>query len=873
MIFNYKVLFSLGLIFVCFLNSNAQTEQNVYDYSERNKYEIGGINIVGAENRDRNAIKSIAGLREGNTINIPSTETSKAIKSLMRLRLFEDVQIHIDSIVDDEIVFITLNLIERPTLSRYTYKGVKKSIHDDLNDIVNNIISKEGIVTDDQKDLVRLKLEEYFIEKGRLDAKVKVNEKKDPRRENSIILEFDIDRGPRIKVKNITFTGNDKFSDRRLRKKMKNTKRRWTLFRKSKYIQKEYEEDKESLLAYYNKHGFKNARILGDTIYRNSKGDVVVDIKVHEGQVFHFRNITWKGNSLYSDNRLNAILGINKGDVYNPELMETRLRFSQDGRDVSSLYLDDGYLGFQVDPVEIAIINDSIDIEMRIYEGPQFTIDQVIINGNDRTHEHVIRRELRTRPGQKFSRSEIIRSQREIINLGYFNPESLGLETPVNQSRGTVDIIYNLEERPADQLELSAGYGGFSGLIGTLGVTFNNFSLANVRDRSTWSPLPQGDGQKLSLRLQSNSRFFRSYNISFTEPWLGGNKPRSLTVGAVASSFDYSSLGTGKFSITRVFAGLGSQLKWPDDFFSSSTTLNIESIRLDEYQNSSFAVREGGQFIQITDGNFKNFSIQQTFARSSINDPLFPRSGSRISLTMKFTPPYSLFRGDTDYSLTDEEIGNLKVKLQEERGPAVPVTDSELYAAAKGIELGRKFEWLEYHKWNFNSEWYFNLVDKLVLMAQAKMGFVGYYNQELGTTPFERFEIGGDGLTNQNNQIQGRDILALRGYDVADIEANREGGGTIFNKYTLELRYPLSLNPNSTIYATAFMQGGNAWGRFRDFNPFDVKKSAGMGLRVFLPMFGLLGFDYGFGFDKVRAPGSSITDYAKFSIIIGFEPE
>ncbi len=868
-----KIGSTLSLILIFLTSTYAQIETPIFDYSKRAEYEIGGINIIGAENRDRNAIKSIAGFREGDKINIPSQETSKAIKSLMKLQLFEDVQILVDSIVDESFVYLTMELIERPTLSRFTYTGVKKSIHEELNDIVNGIINKEGIVTEDQKNLVKKKLEEFYIEKGRLNANVEVKEKKDPSRDNSIILEFVIDRGDRVKIKDIVFEGNENFSARKLRKKMKETKRKKAIFKKSKFISKDYEEDKKSLITFYNNNGYKNAKIVSDSIETEKDGDLKIHLKLEEGNVFHIKNIVWKGNSLYTDEYLNAILGISKGDVYNPELMENRLRFSQDGRDISSIYLDDGYLGFQVDPVEVSVENDSIDIEMRIYEGPQFTINNVVINGNDRTHEDVVRREIRTAPGQKFSRSAIIRSQREIINLGYFNPESLGIETPVNQARGTVDIVYNLEERPADQLELSAGYGGFSGLIGTLGVTFNNFSIANVRDRSTWAPLPQGDGQKLSVRLQSNSRFFKSYNISFTEPWLGGKKPRSLTVGAVASSFDYTSLNSGKFSIIRGFAGLGSQLKWPDDFFSSSTTLNLESIKLDNYQNTNFSVKENGRFFNIFDGNFKNFSIQQTFARSSISDPLFPRSGSRVSLTMKFTPPYSLFRDNVLQDPTAEERENIRQSIQLDRGPAVPVTEAELENAVNSIRLADKFEWLEYHKWSFNSEWYFNLVDKLVLKAQAKIGVLGYYNKDLGVTPFERFELGGDGLTNQNNQIQGRDILALRGYEVEDIQANSEGGGTIFNKYTLELRYPLSLNPSSTIYVTGFLQGGNAWSRFRDFNPFEVKKSAGMGLRVFLPMFGLLGFDYGIGFDKNLASTAKWTDYAKFNIIIGFEPE
>jgi outer membrane protein insertion porin family len=598
---------------------------------------------------------------------------------------------------------------------------------------------------------------------------------------------------------------------------------------------------------------------------------MIINLKVAEGKPFHYKSIKWKGNSLYTDEQLNAILGLGKGDIYNPELLENRLRFSQDGRDISSLYLDDGYLGFNVDPVEIAVENDSVDLEMRIYEGPQFTVENVIIKGNDRTNENIVRRELRTLPGQKFSRSQIIRSQREITNLGYFNPESLGIQTPVNQSRGTVDIEYTLEERPSDQLELSAGYGGFSGLIGTLGVTFNNFSLKNIKDRSTWSPLPQGDGQKLSLRIQSNSRFFKSYNFSFTEPWLGGKQPRSLTVGAVSSIFDNSSLGYGKLNITRAFAGIGTQLKWPDDFFSSNTTLNIENISLEKYFSSSFRVGNS----TISDGNFKNFSLKQTFTRSSINDPLYPRSGSRTSLSVQATLPYSsLGLTPGEWNPTAQDIADIRQNLIEENGPAVPPSDFEINSKVESIKLSKQYQWVEYHKWLFQSEWYFNVIDKLVFTASAKIGGLGYYNKKLGTSPFERFEIGGDGLSNQNSsQLTGRSILALRGYDTGDLPNNTEGG-TIYDKFTMELRYPLSLNPSSTIYTTAFVQGGNSWTRFKDFNPFDVKRSAGMGLRVFLPMFGLLGFDYGFGFDKTpKAVNPTWKDYGKFSIIIGFEPE
>lgn len=855
MSFNLKTIFSVFIgICVLFADMQAQNDPKLL--------EIGGITIKGAETRDRNAIKSIAGFREGDKIQVPGPLVQKAVKSLLKLSLFDDVQIYRDSTVGN-VVFLTINLVEKPILSRYSYKGITKSNQEDLNEILEGALKKGGIVTDDQKALAQRKIKEFYIEKGRLDVNVVVKEYNDEQRPGAVRLEFDIDKGPRVKVGNIVFEGNDQVKSRKLRKNMEKTKRRFTLFKKSKYIEKEYKEDLKKLIAYYNKEGFKNASIVMDTVTRPGK-HLLIQLKIDEGNRFYFRNITWKGNALYTDEYLNAILGIVKGDVYNPELLNNRLKFSLDGRDISSLYLDDGYLAFEVTPAEVAIEKDSVDLEMRIFEGPQFTVENVVIKGNDRTNEHIIRREIRTRPGKKFSRSDIIRSQREIINLGYFNPEALGINTPVNQNRGTVDIEYTLEEKPSDQLELSAGYGGFSGLIGTLGVVFNNFSVRNLKDRATWSPLPQGDGQKLSLRVQSNSQFFRTYNFSFTEPWLGGKKPQSFTVGAVQTAFDYSLQNQGKFSITRGFIGLGSQLKWPDDFFSTNTTLNLERISLENFTGFTFGVNTGV---------FNNFSLRQTFTRSSVSDPLFPRRGSRISLSIQATLPYSIFRGIDNSKLTAEEERDLIQKLKEEGGPGNPPTQAAINAAIATEIQSKTFKWLEYHKWKFNAEMYYNLFDKLVVAANIKMGFLGRYNNELGLSPFERFEIGGDGITNQAAGLQGKEILALRGYAVNEIPGNGVAGAPIFNKYTVELRYPLSLNPNSTIYVTAFAQGGNAYANFKQYNPFDLRRSAGLGARVFLPMFGLLGFDYGFGFDKNLPAGSKLTDYGTFNIILGFEPE
>lgn len=841
----------------------SQTDSlDIIDYSQVKEYEIGGVKVTGANSRDDNAIASLSGLRVGKKIQIPGQDIATAIKSLWKVKLFTDIEIVLEKTVGD-IAFLEIKLKERPTLSRYSYRGVKKAKHDELNDILKTILIKGGIVTEDIKQLARIKLREYYLEKGYLDTEINIEEKADEEKENSIRLIFDIDRKERVKIAEIYFVGNKNVSSSKLKRKLSNTKTYKTIFKKSKLIEDDYEEDKRALIEYYNKIGFRDASIERDTIYRREEdGKLEIAIMLNEGKKYYFDDITWKGNSIYEDELLSSVLGIKKGDVYNKELLDKRLQFSLDGRDVSSLYMDKGYLFFRVEPTEVSVEDDKIDLEMRIYEGPQATIDRVIIKGNDRTHEHVVRREIRTKPGQKFSRADIIRSQREIVNLGYFNPENLGIDTPVDPQRGTVDIEYVVEERPSDQLELSAGYGGYSGLIGTLGMTFNNFSIKNVNNRDAWNPLPQGDGQKLSVRAQSNGNYYKSYNFSFTEPWFGGKKRIGLTLGGVYSKFDYPSAGT--FSIGRLFTGIGLPLKWPDDYFIANATANIEQINLADYQRSDFT---------ISDGKFNNFSLNLSLTRSSVSEQIYPRSGSTVSLSLQITPPYSSFRGVIDYNLTEDERNEAIVDLQKELGDGTVITEQDSIDHINGIIDSRKFKYLEYHKWKFNAEWYYNIWDNLVLMTSVKFGFLGYFNKQIGTVPFERFEVGGDGISNYQSGITGKDIYSLRGYEVADLEENNNGGASIFNKFTVELRYPITLNPNSTIYVLGFLQGGNSWGSFSEYNPFDLKRSAGIGLRAFLPMFGLLGFDYGFGFDRDLGTDAAWSDYGKFSVILGFEPD
>ena len=817
----------------------------VFDYSDPAEYEIGAISVKGAFFAEQTAIIGVTGLSVGDKIRIPGPDIPRAIKNLWRLRLFTDVRIEQEKTIGD-VIFLVVRVQERPRYLRHSYEGVKQGKHEDLNELIAGYIVRGGIVTEDAKVNAAEGVRNYFVEKGYLDTEVDVREIADSSRANSVRLIFDVDKKERVKIQSINFAGNDAVKDKKLRKQMKETHQKSKIFKSSKFQPTLYKEDLDAVINYYNTLGYRDARIVSDSVYREPDGDLVIDIDVNEGNQYYYRNIVWKGNSIYDDETLAQVLGVVKGDVYNAEELQERLSFSQTNSDVSSLYMDNGYLFFNVDPIEVAIVGDSIDLEMRIFEGPQATIDKVVINGNDRTHEHVIRREVFTRPGQKFSRSDIIRSQRQIIGLGYFNQEALGIETPVNPDRGTVDIIYTVEEKPSDQLELSAGWGGRQGIIGTLGVTFNNFSLRNVFNKEAWHPLPQGDGQRLSLRAQTNGRFFQSYNASLTEPWLGGKRPTSLTVSGFYNKYDLgSSQVPNKLVIQQAAVSFGTRLRWPDDNFVLRSGINIQTLTLDGW-GRTFRTDDGES---IRTGNFNNFSAQFTLARTTATDPIFPKEGSNIELSIKLTPPY-------------RTLGLVEDDPEQFNSPA------------------DEYRWVEYHKWRLNADWYTPLFGKFVLKTQAKIGFLGAYDDIVGVSPFERFELGGDGINNQQAQFAGVDIISLRGYEVSELPNNsvRVGNNSIetatpiFSKYTAEVRYPISLNPSSTIFVLAFAQGGNSWRTARDFNPFDLRRSVGFGARVFLPMFGTLGFDWGYGFDK-DADTSENGNLSTFNIILGFEPE
>jgi outer membrane protein insertion porin family len=862
------------------------------------EYTIGGIEITGIRHLDSAIVLSISSLQVGDKFNHPGDDIfAKAINNLWRQKLFANIQIFVTKIEGNK-VYIELNVQELPRLGNYRFIGIKKSEAEDLQGKIQ--LAKQTIISENMRRNIKEVTTKYFADKGYQNVRVSIIEKPDTSFANSNSLAIYVDKGKKVHINEINFYGNNFVDDNRLKKQMKGTKEmskltlyptidssrfgikkglsfkdyikdwgflsfsktkllldpyfRFKLFSAAKFDAKKFEDDKNKVLEYYNSLGYRDAQIVDTAMTKASNGNLDIAIKVDEGHKYYFGNITWKGNSKYPDTLLSAILGIKKGDVYNIDILNKRLgkQASEQGGDIGSLYMDDGYLFFHADAVETSVYNDTIDHEIRIVEGPQARIKNVTISGNDKTKDYVIRRELSTIPGNLFSRTDLIRTQRDLGQLQYFNQESINPDVVPNADDGTVDIKWKLEEKSSDQLELSAGWGGGIGLTGTLGVSFNNFSIRNILKRSAWDPLPQGDGQKLSLRVQSNGRAFRSYSFSFTEPWLGGKKRNSFTIAYNNSKYsnafdpltgtinkaqsDSNYLKANSFSVS-----LGKQLKWPDDYFSLVYTLNFTQYKLKNYPI----------FQNLSNGVSNNFNLRIALQRSSAGpSPIYPTSGSNFMASVQLTPPYSLL----DPGLIDSQ---------------------------------NPYKNPEYHKWRFNAEWYVPIgrptgTDKsrqLVLKVAAKYGFMGRYNRKLDFSPFERFQLGDAGLTN-NYGLLGYDIISQRGYPVyqsSDPTVNPDQQSasqffTIFNKYTLEMRYPLVTNPGSTIYGLAFFEAANGWYNFNDYNPFRLRRSAGIGMRFFLPMFGLLGFDYGIGFDRL-APGIRLKDASRFTFMLGYEPE
>ena len=778
-------------------------------YSNPKNYEIGGITISGTNYFNPITISAISGLTVGETVMVPGDKITKAIKNLWDQKLFANVSLSATK-VDGDKIFLDIHIEELPRLSRFKFTGVKKSKQKDLREEIDLIRGK--VVTENLLINTKNKVRTYFVKKGFLDAEVIITQEEDTSVANNVILSINVAIGNRVKIKDINFINNNSIKSGALRRTLKDTKRSrsYNIFTTSKYIPYTYQQEKPLIIEKYNEKGYRDAKIEADTVYRINKKRVSIDITLNEGKQFYFRTIKWVGNTVHSTKELDRILDIKKGQVYNKKILDSRLFMNQNGRDVSSIYLDDGYLFFQVSPVEVSIENDSIDFEMRIYEGKQARINSVTIVGNDKTNDHVIMREIRTFPGELFSRSDIIRTQRELAQLGYFNPETMGVNPKPNQENGTVDIEYVVEEKPSDQIELSGGWGG-GRVVGSLGVSFNNFSTRNFFKKGAWRPLPAGDGQKLALRAQSSGLGYQAYSLSFTEPWLGGRKPNSLSMSLSHTNYDNQGTGDAHQGIKTYGAsiGIGRRLKFPDDFFTLYNEVSYQYYVMDNYNVLGFS-----------DGFANNISFRHVLSRNSSGpSPIYPTTGSTTTLTLQHTLPYSWFRpADTDYSAMTPQEKNLFV---------------------------------EYHKWKFQTSWFSQLTHgtrSFVLNTKAGFGYLGSFTKSLGTSPFERFYVGGDGLTGFNQFVE-REVIALRGFGAGDLSPS--SGATFVTKYTAELRYPFSLNPSATIYGLVFGEAGNSWDKFNKVNPFEVYKSAGVGIRIFMPMFGMLGLDWGYRFDDI----------------------
>jgi len=800
------------------------TQTSPFSYNNPEEYILKGITVSGVKFLDTNVITSISGLYLGDKISIPGETITNAINKLWDQGLFSDIKITATRI-EGEDIYLDIFLQELPRISAIEFSGIKKSEEKDLRELIKLRVG--GQATDNVLDNAKRLIKNHYKSKAYLNTDLNIHQQNDTSIANGVRLKFAIDKGPKVRISEITFNGNKEVSDRRLRKSMKKTKRRdLNFFKASKFIEKDYDEDMTTLIDYYNKIGYRDAQVLGDSIYRINEKRIGIEITVEEGPKYYYRNVTWVGNSKLPDEVLDQILGIEKGDVYDKELLDERL-FIEDNS-ISTTYMDDGYLFFNIEPVEVRVENDSIDLEMRIYEGSQATINRINILGNTKTHENVIRRELFSKPGELFSKTKITRSIRELANLGHFDPEKLDIKPMPNPADGTVDLTYIVEEKANDQLEISGGWGA-NMFVGTVGIRFSNFSIGRMFDKKAWRPIPSGDSQTLSLRAQSNGSYYKAFSISFVEPWLGGKKPTNLSLSAYHTIQNYPGTyiyqtSDQSMKVTGGSIGIGTRLKWPDDWFTFYNEFSYQNYNLQNWT---------GYFI-FSNGQSNNFSYKAVLSRSSISQPLYPRSGSNFNVALQLTPPYSLISG-RDFS--------------------------------KVTESTEKYKWIEYHKWTGKAQWYQALVGDLVLFTGAQFGYLGYFNKDIGYSPFEGFDLGGDGMSGYN--LYGRETIGLRGYNNGSLTplVGNVRVSNIYTKYTLEMRYPITLQPQAAIYLLAFAEAGNAWYEFRTLNPFNVHRSAGIGARLFLPMIGMLGIDWGYGFDQI--PHNPTAHKGQFHFTIG----
>ena len=834
---SYKKLYCIVLFTVVTVFSLSAQQR---DLDSGKKYTINDIKVTGAQSFNEQTVIAFTGLKVGDRIYIPGEKLSAVTKKLWEQNLFSDIAFYVTNI-DGEKADLELYIVELPKLNEVTIEGIRKGKKKDI--LKENKLDPGTKITKNLLTTTKNKIRNKYKEDGYLNTQVIISQTPhidSTGQEIAKNMTIKIDKGERVKVSDIEFEGNEKFSDVKLRRSMKETKQKFflRLFKRSKYTKEGFEKDKVSIIDKYKASGYRDARIISDTLITKDDNNVALKLKVEEGDKYYFGNIRFIGNSVYTDSQLRQVLGIGKGETYNGVLLQERIADVEDpeAQDLTNLYQNNGYLFSKINPVEVAVRNDTIDFEVRIREGKLAYFDHVTVVGNDKTNDHVIYRELRTRPGQKYSKRNVVRTIRELGQIGYFDAEQLAPNFKnVDPNSGTVDLEYSVVEKGASQIELQGGYGG-GGFVGTLGLSFNNFSLRNIFNKDAYKPLPMGDGQKLSLRAQASS-FYQTYSLSLTEPWLGGKKPVQLSTSfshTIQYFYDYTDRDVDKsrsFLITGGSIGIAQRLKWPDDFFQLSQAISFQHYNLQNYNTSLFT---------FGDGYSNNLAYTIGLSRNNTaTNPIYPVSGSEFSITAKLTPPYSLFNG-VDY----DALANERADLFD-----VPSTSSDFRAAQNRIaDIDQeRFKFLEYYKLKFKGDWYTNLIDKLVLKSSTEFGFLGAYNQERGIPPFERFFVGGDGLGSFS--LDGREVIQLRGYPNQSL--SDQDGNTIFNKFSLELRYPVTLKQVASIFVLGFTEGGNSFNGFRDYNPFELKRSAGVGLRIFMPAFGLLGIDFGYGFDPV----------------------
>ncbi|MES2804213.1 MAG: POTRA domain-containing protein [Bacteroidota bacterium] len=869
------------LIFGSFSQVKAQ-ERVPFDQGK--KYILADVAVVGDISFNSQTVVTFSGLQKGQEITIPGEEISAAIKKLGKLGLFDEISFYVNKVQNDSI-YLDLNIVELPKLNQVKFVGVKKTKTEGL--IKDNSLNKGKVVNENLITTTKNYIENKYKKDGFYNTKVNINTVKDTSTVNSVNMLVSIDKGEKVKIQKIDFVGNTKMSDKALRKAMKDTKQKnpIRILKASKFIKDKYKTDLEKVISAYKEKGYRDARILSDSVtFDKEKNALSIKINVEEGNKYYFGDIKFLGNTVYTDQGLSRVLGVKKGETYNGVLLQKRIADASkpDGEDIDNLYKNNGYLFSNINAVEVRTANDTIDFEIRITEGPIAYFNKITVVGNDKTNDRVIYRELRTKPGEKYSKEELVRTIREIGQLGFFDPEAIDPKFKnVDSGAGTVDIEYNLVEKGSSQIELQGGYGG-GGFIGTLGLSFNNFSARNMFNKDAYKPLPMGDGQKVSLRLQA-STFFQTYSVSFSEPWFGGKKPVQFS-----SSISYSKQflnnfvtqradKTKSFNIMTLSVGLAKRLTVPDDFFVLSQSLSYQHYDLNNYNTGLFT---------FGDGTSRNFAYTVGLTRSNKGvNPIFPTYGSEFSISAKLTPPYSLLNGINYSTLGDKEEYKLKntvdrLNVPDANGNIVQigdyidtdgnkVTDFNLAATDVSKVDQERFKWLEYYKIKFKADWYTKIYGKLVLRTLAEFGFLGAYNQERGVVPFERFYLGGDGLANYS--MDGRETVQLRGYPNNSLtpvnEAGDQIGATVFNKFSMELRYPITLKSSASIYALAFMEAGSSFRDFKSYNPFALNRSAGLGLRVFMPAFGLLGIDFGHGFDTL--PGQAKANGWETHFIIG----